>query len=451
MTIFLLATCIFLALFVFLVFRIWSPKSSSTNRLEPASSAEWEALLGKRDEIERDPLLSESTKETLRAEWAVTADRILAVNEAQAGKSGKGNTASSNAVSPDMPRRWLPYLSGGVVLLTLTTYMCVGSLAPLALEMPNAASGNPMAVTAEPPPMDGAKHPGDDETLEERAARLEEKLKQNPDDIDGWVLLARTKGVQRDFKGEAEALQQALRLSPGHPDLMADLADTKAMLNNKTMAGEPAALVEQVLKADPNHRKGLALAATAAMQNHDNKTAAVFWQRLRATFPPDAPDLARIDEILAEIGAMPAPTAKAAPAENTAGKRDSGGAVAGASISGEVALDKSLLAYISKQSVPASAVLYVFAKMESGPPMPLAVMRTSPDALLAGHKIPFTLDDSLAMSPAFKISSTQQVNLEARLSMSGNAIKQPGDLSVMIPGVKVGSQGLQLVIQSTVK
>jgi len=441
MTIFLLATCVFLAAFVFLVFRIWSPKSSSANRLEPASSAEWEALLGKRDEIERDPLLSESTKETLRAEWAVTADRILAANEVPAGKSRKENTASSDAASPGMPRRWIPYLSGGVILLTLTTYMCVGSLAPLALEMPNAASGNPMAVTAEPPPMDGAKHPGDDETLEERAARLEAKLKQNPDDIDGWVLLARTKGVQRDFKGEAEALQQALRLSPGHPDLMADLADTKAMLNNKTMAGEPAALVEQVLKTDPNHRKGLALAATAAMQNHDNKTAAVFWQRLRATFPADAPDLARIDEILAEIGAMPAPLAKAAPAEGAAGK----------SISGEVALDKSLLAYISKQSVPASAVLYVFAKMESGPPMPLAVMRTSPDALLAGHKIPFTLDDSLAMSPAFKISGTQQVNLEARLSMSGNAIKQPGDLSVMIPGVKVGSQGLQLVIKSAIK
>jgi len=84
--------------------------------------------------------------------------------------------------------------------------------------------------------------------------------------------------------------------------------------------------------------------------------------------------------------------------------------------------------------------------MVSGPPMPLAVMRTSPQALLAGGKIPFKLDDSMAMSPAMKLSGSSDVNLEARLALTGNAIKQPGDLGVVLPGVKVGSQGLHLVI-----
>jgi len=430
MTFFLLVTLALLVVFVTVIFQIWSRKSIAPHLQDP----EWQALVIKRDEIEQDQTISEATRETLRAEWATTADRVLSVAQEQSG---------IDKAKP-MPKGWVASLSGGVVLVALFTYMSIGRLDPLALQKPQAAQNNALEVTAEPPPADGAKHPGDSETLEERIARLEQKLKENPDDVDKWVLLARSRGVQRDFKGEAEALQQALRLSPGHPDLMADLADTLAMVNNKSLEGKPSELIAQVLKADPQHRKGLALAATAAMQKQDKPAAANYWRKLRATFPANAPDVARIDEILAEIGAPVIANQEQASSSEAAVQ-------ATASIEGDVVLDPKLLAELRKKPVSQSAMLYVFAKMVSGPPMPLAVLRTSPQALLAGNKVPFTLDDSMAMSPAMKLSGSTEVKLEARLSMSGNAIKQPGDLGVVIPSVKVGSQGLHLVIQSAVQ
>ncbi|MEZ0316912.1 MAG: tetratricopeptide repeat protein [Methylophilaceae bacterium] len=437
MTLFLSVSLVLLAVFVFLIFRIWSRKSLSPHLQDP----EWQALLIKRDEIEHDQTISESTRETLRAEWAATADQVLAASQAS---STQANSHVSKA--KPMPHAWLAYLSCGVVLLALFTYMSIGTLDPLALQQPHLAQSdaNPMEVSAEPPPPDGAKHPGDNETLEQRIAQLEKKLKETPDDVDRWVLLARSRGVQRDFAGEADALKQALRLSPGHPDLMADLADTLAMINNKSLTGEPSELIAQVLKADPQHRKGLALAATEAMQNRDKKTAVEYWRRLRATFPANAPDLARIDEILAEIGA---PVMSGA--DPVAATPSSTNPVT-ASIEGDVVLDSKLVAELRKNPAAQNAMLYVFAKMVSGPPMPLAVMRISPQDLLAGKKIPFKLDDSLAMSPAMKLSGSSQVNLEARLSMSGNAIKQAGDFGVVMPAVKVGTQGLHLVIQSPV-
>jgi len=435
MTLFLSVSLIFLVGFTILIFYIWSKKSVVQHVPDDSAAPEWQALVIKRDEIEQDQTISESTRDTLRAEWAVTADQVLS------GSQSKSHIAKAKP----MPKGWLWSLSGGIVLLALFIYMSVGRLDPLALQPPRLAQNDSIEVAAEPPPAEGARHPGDTETLEERIAKLEQKLKENPDDIDRWVLLARSRGVQRDFPGEAEALKQALRLSPGHPDLMADLADTLAMINNKSLKGEPSALIAQVLKADPQHPKGLALAATEAMQNKDKKGAVEYWRRLRATFPAGAPDLARIDQILAEIGAPVFDNTQVdnAVANNPAPASANNGA---ASITGDVVLDAKLLAELRKKPLPDSAILYVFAKMVSGPPMPLAVMRTSPQALLAGGKIPFKLDDSMAMSPAMKLSSSEQVNLEARLALTGNAIKQPGDMGVVLPGVRVGSQGLHLVI-----
>lgn len=432
MTFFIVLSFSLIALFSYFTFRAWSQNSP----LMPSQNPEWEALVAKRDEIEQDQAISESTRETLRAEWLATADQVLAKNQ--------NNTTQSQAIT--MPKSWGLYLGTGAAVIGIITYLVIGQFGSQAIQSPQMTQADISEVSAEPPPADGAKHPGDSETLEERIAKLEQKLKENPDDIDRWVLLARSRGVQRDYAGEADALKQALRLSPGHPDLMADLADTLAMLNNKSLAGEPSKLVAEVLKADPEHRKGLALAATEAMQKHDKKASIVYWQRLRATFPAGAPDLARIDEILAEIGAPMLADTEATPTPAATGD-----AVAGASITGEVVLDKKLLAGLSKQAVPESAVLYVFAKMVSGSPMPLAVMRVSPKSLLAGEAIPFKLDDSMAMSPAMKLSGSPQVNLEARLSMSGNAIKQPGDLSVVLPAVKVGTQGLHLLINSKIQ
>lgn len=448
MNIFTLLFGLVLAVVLTLIYVVWRGKTSELS-LQQEVTPEWLSLLAKRDEIEHDQTLSADVKQTLRAEWAVLADSILASQQ------------SESIQATCMPVKSVVALMVTIFLIGIVTYLSVGRLSQESLQWPPVKAENPMEVAGEPPVEEGAKHPGDNETLEQRVAKLEEKLKKNPNDVDGWVLLARSRGFQRDFAGEVDALRHALALVPDHPDLMADLADTVAMVNNKSLAGEPMELIHKVLKVDPKHRKGLALAATAAMQRKDKPQALNYWHQLRATYPENAPDLAKIDEILAQLGDPEAManvanntqsenTQSAASAAQSSRNQEASASADGAAIDGTVSIDRTVLKQI-KQPLPETAKLFVFAKMESGPPMPLAVMRDSPEALLKGETLPFKLDDSMAMSPAMKLSSNTSVNVEARISMSGNAIKQPGDWYVMIPSVKVGAKGLHLVIQSEVK
>lgn len=420
-----------------LFFKVWSNVQSGSNDNAP----EWQALVGQRDEIERDASLSETTREELRQEWATVANDVLAKHP-------------SGEVDARLTKKATMLLMTSVALLGVMFYLAIGHLRNDALQLPDRAAVDPMMATAEPPPMDGAKHPGGGETLEQRIAKLQEKLKENPKDVDRWVLLARSLGVQRDYKASADALREALKLAPDHPDLLADLADTVAMVNGKSLSGEPSDLILRALKSDPKHPKALALAATAAMQKGDKEIALKLWQTLRAGYPETSPDVARIDEIVKEINTRglqrPAPMQETIAQEPEAQSAQPVESASVGVVAGDVRLDKSLITSV-KSKLTAQSVLYVFAKMESGPPMPLAVLRTSPEVLLSGKPMPFKLDDSMAMSPAFKLSNAKQVKLEARISIGGNAIKQAEDIGAMQMGVKVGTQDLHLVIGTVEK
>jgi cytochrome c-type biogenesis protein CcmH len=89
-----------------------------------------------------------------------------------------------------------------------------------------------------------------------------------------------------------------------------------------------------------------------------------------------------------------------------------------------------------------SDTLFIFARAASGPRMPLAIIR----ATAADLPMEFTLDDSLAMNPAMKLSNFQDVIVGARISKSGNAMPQSGDLSGMTNAIKLGTNGLQITI-----
>jgi cytochrome c-type biogenesis protein CcmH len=91
--------------------------------------------------------------------------------------------------------------------------------------------------------------------------------------------------------------------------------------------------------------------------------------------------------------------------------------------------------------------VFVFARAAEGSRMPLAIMRKQVKDL----PISFTLNDSMAMSPASALSSVSQVIVGARVSKSGNAMPQPGDLSGQSAPVKVGTTGLKIEIRDAVK
>src|SRR5258706_11782963 len=268
---------------------------------------------------------------------------------------------------------------------------------------------------------------------------LARKVRERPDDAKGWALLARSMAALGRFQESADAYEHLAKLQPNDPDVLADWADSLGMAQGRTLLGRPREIVEKALAIDPAHQKALALAATAAMDAGDFAGALTYWQRVAATMPPGSPDAAQVEQIIAEVRSRAATSGKGP----LASARPAAPAVAAApaakkkSVSGSVAIAASL-----KPQVTGTGTLFVFSRPEGGPRVPLAVMRASAAAL----PVAFALDDSQAMAPGMNISSAQALRVEARISRSGNAAPQPGDLVGTSNVVTPGASGVQVVV-----
>jgi cytochrome c-type biogenesis protein CcmH len=140
--------------------------------------------------------------------------------------------------------------------------------------------------------------------------------------------------------------------------------------------------------------------------------------------------------------ALPAPRAIAAapPAPEKAAAPTGSAANAGATVSGTVAIAPELASRVA-----ITDTLFIFARSEGGPRVPLAVLRGGAKELPRS----FVLDDSMAMAPGMKLSTAGAVRIEARVSKSGNAMPQPGDLVGSSGVVKPGARDLKIVIDRT--
>src|ERR1700690_240141 len=130
--------------------------------------------------------------------------------------------------------------------------------------------GTPQSVSPEMASADAAQANGQAphgvsmDKIREMADKLAERLKQQPNDAEGWAMLARSYRVLGQFKEASDAYQHAIKLVPGDAQLYADYADAMGMAQGQNLEGEPMRLIEQSLKLDPNNIKALALAGTAA-------------------------------------------------------------------------------------------------------------------------------------------------------------------------------------------
>lgn len=413
---------------------------------EVRSDADWAVMVARRREIEDDPDLDADLRAALIGEWQQQAAAMQAGPLVSPG--GAAGTPAASARPADR-RAWLTPVA--VLALAVATYATVARLDEPALRINLAGLGAPSVLAREAPPRPGENHPGGKGSIEERIAALEQKLAENPENLEGWVILARSRGLQRDYPAAVTALERALKLAPGHPDLLADLADAVAMAQGEKMAGRPMQLVSEALRSDPKHQKSLALAATAAMQANDRDSAVKLWKTLQSQFQPGDPDHTQIANILAQLGetaAAPAPAPTPAAVSDARPAAPAGTATSSAAvIRGQVALSPAAIERLRKQPPPDGAVLYIVAKAVQGPPMPLAVVRMPLRDLAAGRMVPFQLDDSQAMNPQLTLSKFAEVSVEARVSMSGNAIRQPSDWSVVRSPVKVGTEGVPLQVE----
>lgn len=314
---------------------------------------------------------------------------------------------------------------------------------------PAAVGGSAPATAQGPAGGDQKGHEIGPEQIAAMAERLAARLEKQPDDGEGWSMLARSYAVTGQHAKAVPAFRKAAALIKDDPVLLADFADALAMTQDRSIAGEPLKLVQKALEIDPANVKALSLAGTEAFTRKDYKGALKYWEKLKEVAPPDSVFVQQvqggIDEArslaglppspAAAPGAAPAPTAAAAP---TASPMD---AALGKSISGTVTLSAALAGKAS----PTDTV-FVFARAVEGPRMPLAILRHQVKDL----PIKFTLDDSLAMSPAMKLSAFPQVVVGARISKDGQAVPQPGDLQGLSPAVTVGSADIKIEINQTI-
>lgn len=256
--------------------------------------------------------------------------------------------------------------------------------------------------------------------IEQMVISLETKLAENPNDAQGWSMLGRSYYFLKQNEKAVKAYQKAIELGLDYDaNIFADLADTMAVVNNMTLAGEPMKYVERALQLDPQHVKALYLAASAMMQTQEYAKAKEYWVKILALMPPGSEGQAAVQAAIAEVdgylGVSSSPTAPVA-------------ATGPASVSGRVSL-----AADHPDTVKPDDTVFIFARAAKGPPMPLAVLRKQVRDL----PVEFTLDDSMAMTPAMKLSSFSEIVVGARISKTGNAMPQPGDLEGHSPAIRL--------------
>jgi cytochrome c-type biogenesis protein CcmH len=316
--------------------------------------------------------------------------------------------------------RWVPLAVGAAVpVVAASFYLWVG----------NPAALDPQARAAP-----DAAHAVTPEQIAAMVERLAERLKQTPDDVDGWVMLARSFGTLNRFDQSAQAYAHVVKLVPDNAGLLADYADALGMARGRRLEGEPYEIVKRALKADPNHVKSLALAGSAEFELKNYAAAAAYWERIVPLAGADSEYGRSIRASIEEarnLGGIPAGGVGKAPAVASA-----------AAITGTVKLAPAL----ASQVAPGDS-LFVFARAAEGPRMPLAIVRAK-----AGD-LPYTfrLDDSQAMTPDTRLSGQTRVVVSARISKSGNATPQPGDLQGVSAPVAPGASGLALVIDQVTK
>jgi len=242
------------------------------------------------------------------------------------------------------------------------------------------------------------------ENVAQMIAKLEQRLRQQPDDMEGWKMLARSYSYLQQYQQAADVYAKLYRMQPEDIDVQLQYANNLAMSRGGRMAGEPEQLIGRVLQKQPENNNALWLAGMAKAEQGDYKQAKHYWEKLAALLPANSESLPQVRQMLAALDAELAKQAAAVPAVE---------------IQVRVDIDTAL-----KAKLPADTTLFIYAQAVTGPKMPLAIVRKQ----LADLPLKLVLNDSMAMQPSTHLGDYPQLRIVARLSQSGQATTQPGDL-----------------------
>ena len=249
-------------------------------------------------------------------------------------------------------------------------------------------------------------------SMQQALTELRTHLQQQPDDLQGWMLLAQTSSMLRQPGEARDAFDHALKLAPNNAEAMIGWAENDSMTrSDHRIEGRALELLKRAVQLHPDSQRGLWLLGISNFQRGEYREAAATWRLLQPQLEPGS----NVAKAVAEQIAVADARAGGAPA----GASSSAAAPQGAALQVQVALAPAL-----KDKLAPGDALFVYARAENGPPMPLAVAKLDPARL----PTTVTLTDAMAMTPAFKLSSVERVFVGARISHSGQPVAQPGDL-----------------------
>ncbi len=284
--------------------------------------------------------------------------------------------------------------------------------------------------------MVAVQHGGDDSAVQKRLlVALEKRLKTRPDNIEYHVMLARSYMAEDQFDQAAVVYAKLIELLPKDPDARAYYAQALYLARGRKIDSSVQQAIDATLALNPNNTLVLGMMGMSAFQRGDYRGAIEAWQKLISLLPPSAPDVAMLKQGVAHARKSLAEQGEEPPAQISAPEVESG-----VSLSVSISLKEGL-------GAKPEQTVFVFAKAAQGPPMPLAVVR------LQVKDLPkqVTLDDSMAMTPAMKLSSFSEIVLVARVSASGGATKQSGDLQGSSGVVNTADiQSVELIIDQRV-
>ena len=349
---------------------------------------------------------------------AARANGILTDEEYATKRAELGDRLLGALNAPTVQRsRSVMYAALGVALLM----PCAAILIYRIVGEPGAVDGTTQMVSDQPP----ADH---SQNMDQAIAKLAEKLKQNPQDAEGWTLLGRAYEATEHFEQARDALKHATDLAPNDPDVTIAYAEVLALSTpDRRIEGEPRRLIETAMKTSPDNERGLWLLGISEYQQKKYDAAIALWNRLIGVLPKDSKTIASVKQEIAKAeaardGTAPPPEENVADTATDEAAAPSADDTPGPHLVVNVAIDPKL-----KEKLAPSDVLFVYAKAANGPPMPLAIQRMTADKL----PTTVTLTDGMGMMPTMKLSQFPQVIVGARVSKSGNAIAQSGDLQVV--------------------
>jgi cytochrome c-type biogenesis protein CcmH len=245
-------------------------------------------------------------------------------------------------------------------------------------------------------------------TIGDAIARLQGELQRDPAQPDGWRLLGRALAEQGKVAESRDAFARAATLRPDDPDTLAEAAEARARADARhRFDAQAVAMLEHALQRDPKHQRSRWFLGIAKRQAGDAAGAAATWEPLLAEVEPSTAAALRpqLDAARKDAGLPPLPAAAPAP---------------GALVV-KVLLDPG---FASRVRLRGDAQVFVIAREAGGAPMPVAVEKH------AVSELPFTatLDDGDSPMPTHRLSQLREVELVARLSASGNAMPQEGDV-----------------------